>query len=110
MKLHPTSTQILQIWIIFQSTIDPLTKLVHVPTMAEKIFIFKDDTSSAQASFEFLMFTIYLSVVNALSPERVLVMLGQSEMVDVYLIGWCWFLRKVQSGDGSGPLSQNSRA
>lgn len=67
---HPPNEIILQLWQIFVERIDPLTKVVHVPTLQPAIQKAASDTTSIPRTFEALMFAIYSAAVMSLTDEE----------------------------------------
>ena len=70
-KLHPPRFQIPFYWQTFQLRVNPVTKLVHVPTMDKVITEVQSNLDSLSASTEALMFSIYYATIIAMPPEDV---------------------------------------
>ena len=67
---HPPPQRILQLWQIFIANIDPLTKVVHVPTLRPAIQKAASNTGTIPRSFEALMFAIYGASVMSLNDDE----------------------------------------
>ena len=67
---HPPPQRILQLWQIFIANIDPLTKVVHVPTLRPAIQKAASNTKTIPRSFEALMFAIYSASVMSLNDDE----------------------------------------
>ena len=63
---HPPSEDIHMLWQIFVEGVDPLTKVVHVPSIQQAIQKAASDTTNIPRSFEALMFAIYGAAVMSL--------------------------------------------
>lgn len=70
-KLHPPRSQIPFYWHTFQLNINPVTKLVHIPTMDKVITEIQTNLDSLSASTEALMFSIYYATIVSMSPDDV---------------------------------------
>lgn len=75
--LHPPHAQILQLWQIYTERIDPLTKLLHVPTMRPAIHRAASSIEAIPRTFEPLMFAIYAAAVMSLSEDECQEVLGE---------------------------------
>lgn len=70
-SLHPLPSQIPYFWDVFVENVDPLTRVLHVPTMAKAIKEAKENLDCLSKSIEALLFAIYYSVVTSMSQEEV---------------------------------------
>ena len=70
-NIHPSPAKILELWWIYVTQVDTITKIVHCPTVATKVLVAKHSTSSLDSSTEAFMFSIYLAALNVLDPEEV---------------------------------------
>jgi hypothetical protein len=66
---HPPPAMILQLWETFVENVDPLTKLVHVPTLGPAIQKVASNTDTIPRNFEALMFAIYAAAVLSLKDD-----------------------------------------
>lgn len=70
-KLHPPRSQIPVYWQTFQMRVNPVTKLVHVPTVDKVIIEVQNNLSSLSESTEALLFSIYYATIVSMPPEDV---------------------------------------
>ncbi|KAL2159370.1 hypothetical protein VTH06DRAFT_2373 [Thermothelomyces fergusii] len=70
-SLHPLPSQIPFIWQVYQENVDPILKVVHVPTMGKVIKEFQQNLDSLSPSMEALMFSIYYATITSLEEEDV---------------------------------------
>jgi len=78
-KFHPPVTQIPVYWNLFKSNIDPVMKLLHIPTMEVRISRVCQDLDSISKPMDALLFTVYFAAVTSLSPEDCIVQLGHEK-------------------------------
>lgn len=67
-NVHPTPAQILELWVVYTSMIDPLQKILHVPTFSAEVLDASRHPSSLTPEIEALLFSIYLVATNVLEP------------------------------------------
>lgn len=67
---HPPPERIHQLWQIFIENVDPLTKVVHVPTLRPAIHKAASNIGTIPRSFEALMFAIYGVAVMSLKDDE----------------------------------------
>lgn len=67
---HPPAERIHQLWQIFIENVDPLTKIVHVPTLRPAIQKAASSIGTIPRSFEALMFAIYAAAVMSLKDDE----------------------------------------
>jgi hypothetical protein len=80
-ELQPDPVHIFRLWQIFTSRVNPLTKVIHVPTLQP---YFAEATSGAQnlpKNVEALLFAIYTLATVSMSPEECITILGYSKEV-----------------------------
>lgn len=70
MLVHPSVEQIPQLWEIFVENVDPLTKLIHVPTLQPVIQKATVNLKVIPRSLEALMFAIYSAAIMSLKDEQ----------------------------------------
>jgi hypothetical protein len=66
---HPPVNQVFELWQIFQENIDPLVKLVHVPTLQNAIQEATCNLEKIPRSLEALLFAIYSVAVMSLEDH-----------------------------------------
>jgi Fungal specific transcription factor domain len=67
---HPPPERIHQLWQIFIENVDPLTKVVHVPTLRPAIQRAASNIGTIPRSFEALLFAIYGAAVMSLKDDE----------------------------------------
>lgn len=75
---HPPPEHLLQLWQIFIDNFDPLTKIVHVPTIQPAVEKASRDIESVPRAFHALLFAIYTAAVMSLKDSECKRSLGQS--------------------------------
>lgn len=70
-RLHPPRSQISLYWKTFLINVNPLTKLVHIPTMDKVINKTLNNLDALNESTEALLFSIYFSTVISMTAEDV---------------------------------------
>lgn len=70
-KLHPLPSQIPFIWQVYVENVDPLVKILHVPTMNAIIRKIRSDMDSLTPALEALMFSIYYAAITSLEDDEV---------------------------------------
>ena len=68
--LHPLPSQIPFMWQVYQENVDPVIKILHVPTMSKVIREVRSNLSSLTPSTETLMFSIYYASITSLDEEE----------------------------------------
>lgn len=78
---HPPPDRIHQLWQIFIENVDPLTKIVHVPTLQPAIQKAASNIGAVPRSFEALMFAIYGAAVMSLKDDECKQRLGEPRKI-----------------------------
>ncbi|EGO53307.1 hypothetical protein NEUTE1DRAFT_92483 [Neurospora tetrasperma FGSC 2508] len=68
--LHPLPSQIPFMWQVFQENVDPILKVLHVPSMTKTIRHARNNMDSLTPSTEALMFAIYYSAVASMDKDE----------------------------------------
>jgi hypothetical protein len=69
--LHPLPSQIPFIWQVYQENVDPILKVIHVPSMSKVIKELRYNLDGLTPSMEALMFSIYYASITSLDEEEV---------------------------------------
>lgn len=77
--LHPSPVQIFRLWQIFLDRVNPLLKILHAPTMQQKILEASSDLENVPESLEVLMFSIYYFAATALIPGESMALFGEEQ-------------------------------
>ncbi|KAH6657064.1 fungal-specific transcription factor domain-containing protein, partial [Truncatella angustata] len=70
-KLHPLPSQIPFIWQVYVENVDPVVKILHIPTMNPIIRKIRSDMDSLSPGMEALMFSIYYAAITSLEDDEV---------------------------------------
>jgi hypothetical protein len=68
---HPLPSHIPFLWSVFRENVDPLIKILHVPTMEEILRDARKNPSDLSPGNAALVFAIYYSAVVSMEPEEV---------------------------------------
>lgn len=74
--LHPLPSMIPFMWQIYQENVDPIVKILHVPTMNKLIREIRTNLDRLTPSAEALMFSIYYGTVTSMESDEVKQTLG----------------------------------
>lgn len=69
--LHPLPSQIPFIWGVYKENVDPIVKLVHVPTMNKLIREVIHDLDHLTPPTEALVFSIYYAAISSMDEDGV---------------------------------------
>ncbi|KAI0599072.1 fungal-specific transcription factor domain-containing protein [Biscogniauxia sp. FL1348] len=75
-KLHPLPSQIPFIWQVYTENVDPLVKILHVPSMTKIIREQRSNMSNIPPGMEALLFSIYYAAITSMEEEEVKVNFG----------------------------------
>jgi hypothetical protein len=70
-SLHPLPSQIPFYWQTFLENVNPLVKIIHVPTMDKTIKGVQNNLDGLEKGTEALMFAIYFATVTSMTGEEV---------------------------------------
>jgi len=76
-ELQPAPAHIFRLWQIYLERVNPLTKVIHVPTL-QPFLVDATSNSPLPKNVEALLFAIYTLATVAMTPEECLNMLGYS--------------------------------
>lgn len=79
--LHPPQAQVPFLWQIYVENIDPLVKILHVPTMSKNISNLRNNMKDIPPAMEALLFSIYYAAVTSMEPAEVLSSLGVEKSI-----------------------------
>ncbi|OAL26196.1 hypothetical protein AYO22_04374 [Fonsecaea multimorphosa] len=80
-SLHPPSQHIDQLWQVFIKNVNPLTKIVHVPSLKSAIEKASNNIDHIPKGFEALMFAIYSIAVLSLTEDECKEILGETRVI-----------------------------
>jgi hypothetical protein len=81
LSLHPVPQQIGIYWQAFKENVDPLVKVLHIPTFEWTIQEAASNLANLPRALEALLFTIYYGAVTSLSGEDCLARFGEGKPV-----------------------------
>lgn len=98
LELHPNPKHVFKLWQTFADRVNPLIKIVHAPTLQEKIFEAAWAVESATKPLEAMMFAVYALAVASMKPADCMQTFGESRpvLVSRYRTG---ALRALHSAD-----------
>ena len=74
---NPSRWQALQLWQTFLNNIDPIIKIIHLPTVQAAIYSAINNPSNVEHDLSALLFSIYFSATTSLSNADAFNFLGQ---------------------------------
>ncbi|KAF4966219.1 hypothetical protein FSARC_6104 [Fusarium sarcochroum] len=77
--LHPMPAQVSFLWQIYLENVEPLIKVLHIPTMSRLMTSVRRGEHELRAGDEALVFAIYYSAVTSMEKEEVQTNLGGSK-------------------------------
>ncbi|KAH7354539.1 hypothetical protein B0T11DRAFT_128981 [Plectosphaerella cucumerina] len=77
--LHPAHELVPRMWAIFKTNVDPLVKILHLPTIEPVVLRARDCSDGVSRGTEALMFAIYYSVVTSLTSTDCVAELGEDK-------------------------------
>jgi hypothetical protein len=77
LSLHPQPVQIFQLWQTFLDNVNPLTKLLHAPTVQQLVLGASGYLENLPTSIEALMFSIYHCAVMSMTSEDCETVMGE---------------------------------
>jgi len=77
--LWPDAAHVFRLWQIYLDRVNPLTKIIHVPTLQPHLADAASDSHNVPKNVEALLFSIFLMAVVSLTPEECQVLLGYSK-------------------------------
>ncbi|KAK5134016.1 hypothetical protein LTR08_007021 [Meristemomyces frigidus] len=81
LSLHPLPNQIAQYWEVYKDRVDPLVKVLHIPTIEPTVLSAASHLPNLSKGFETLLFTIYYGATTSLSPQDCLLKFGEEKSV-----------------------------
>lgn len=81
LELYPDPKHVFKLWQTFVDYVNPLTKIVHAPTLQQKIFETAWTAESTPKPLEATIFAVYALAVASMSTAECLQSFGQSKSV-----------------------------
>lgn len=70
-SLHPLPSQIPFLWQVYQENVDPIVKILHIPTVSTLIRNVRLNLDNLTPATEALIFAIYYAAVSSLDEDEV---------------------------------------
>ncbi|KAI1391259.1 fungal-specific transcription factor domain-containing protein [Hypoxylon trugodes] len=77
-ELHPQPAHVFRLWQIFLERVDPITKVIHVPTVQPLLVEAATSRANIPKNIEALLFSIYLMAAVSLTDEECVERFGYS--------------------------------
>ncbi|KAL7911844.1 fungal-specific transcription factor domain-containing protein [Trichoderma velutinum] len=77
---HPSHRDAMKLWLAHVENVEPLCKILHIPTAAKMVEIVSQKPSMASKADECLLFAIYHFAVFSMSDEDCMLEFGQSRL------------------------------
>lgn len=77
--LHPAKIRIFALWQVFLDSVDPILKIIHVPTTQRGVLRASQNLAQVPPEFESLMFSIYYAAVTSMQYSVSFQTLSQEE-------------------------------
>ncbi|KAI2622053.1 hypothetical protein GGS21DRAFT_541641 [Xylaria nigripes] len=74
--LHPNFSHVFQMWKLFTDRVNPLTKVVHMPTLQPYVMDAAIDINAVPLPYQALLFSIYTIATVSLSSQECVQLLG----------------------------------
>lgn len=81
LSLHPLPNQIAAYWETYKDRVDPLVKVLHIPSIEPTVLSAASHLSNLSKGFESLLFTIYYAAVTSLDPAQCQQKFGEEKPV-----------------------------
>ncbi|KJZ76121.1 hypothetical protein HIM_04577 [Hirsutella minnesotensis 3608] len=78
-KCHPLPSHVTYLWSVYQENVEPLTKVLHVPTVDLVLREARKNSESLTPAQEALVFAIYFAAVTSLEPDEVATNFGTNK-------------------------------
>ncbi|KAF2720932.1 hypothetical protein K431DRAFT_285401 [Polychaeton citri CBS 116435] len=81
LSLHPLPNQIGLYWNMFKENVDPLVKVLHMPSIEPTVLSAASHLNNLSKGFEAILFAIYYGVTTSLTPPDCMSKLGEDRAV-----------------------------
>ncbi|RSM18671.1 hypothetical protein CDV31_002391 [Fusarium ambrosium] len=83
-SFHPQRPLAMRLWKMFVESVDPCTKIVHIPTTEVRVYTVLQDPSKASSENLGVCFAIYYASATALDPDIVEAILGEDRQTALH--------------------------
>jgi hypothetical protein len=73
---HPSRRNAISLWRAFTTNVDPVCKILHLPTMEVTLFEALSDSTNLEPNLSALLFSIYFIATTSLTPSEVSNLIG----------------------------------
>lgn len=80
-NFHLSKWQAIQLWQAFVNNVDPLTKILHIPTAHITVFTAINNPSEVVEDVNALLFSIYFAATTSLPADDAMNLLGQGKSI-----------------------------
>ncbi|KAH0490221.1 hypothetical protein TgHK011_001700 [Trichoderma gracile] len=89
LELHPNPKHVFRLWQAFADNVNPLTKIIHAPTLQQKVLEAAWTVESVPKPLEATMFAIYALAVTSMEPAVCVDLFGETKsvLVNQYRMG-----------------------
>ena len=81
LALHPVPMQIETYWRVYKERVDPLVKVLHIPSIEPTVLTAASHLANLSKGFEALMFAIYYGAATSMSSDECINKLGEERGV-----------------------------
>ena len=81
LSLHPAPMHIQAYWVVYKQRVDPLVKVLHIPTLESTVLTAASHLANLAKGFEALLFAIYYGATTSLTTSECLEMFGEEREV-----------------------------
>lgn len=81
--LHPQKLQAIQLWQVFTQNVDPVAKVLHMPTAQVTVLTAIQNLDHSSDEVQSLLFAVYYAAVTSLSTEESAKILGQDSLTSL---------------------------
>jgi hypothetical protein len=81
LELHPDPKHVFKLWQLFADNVNPLVKIIHAPTLQEKILEMAWAAESIAKPLEATMFAVYALAVASMKPANCIHLFGEGKQV-----------------------------
>jgi hypothetical protein len=79
--LHPPPVDIIRLWQIFLENVNPLTKVIHAPTVQQQVVEASINLGGLAKSMEALLFSIYSLAITSIDASRCKIVFGEDRSI-----------------------------
>jgi hypothetical protein len=80
-ELHPEPKHIFKLWQTFTEKVNPLTKIVHTPSLQRRILEVSWNLEAVAKPLEAVMFSVYALAINSMKSSDCIEMFGETRSV-----------------------------